>query len=283
MTRPEAERLLASADLIAMGELGEAARQARTSDIVTFGRVADMNADSTAAAVGEAGEVRLTGTPQSLEEACARTRAAAAVASGVPVTGFSLADLASLVGADPAALNAAARALVEAGLTAVAEIPADRFASAEELITAVDAVRRGGLGAWRVTVQRAAMSDQLDLIERVVRLQQATGDVRAFAPLPRLDPPDEPSTGYDDVRTIAIARLMAADIPVIQVDWPLHGPKLAQVAITYGAGDIDGIAPVDEPALGPRRAARAEIERQIRAASAVPVERHGRYERRHVS
>ncbi len=280
MTRDEAERVLASADLVTIGELAEAARQARTGDLVTFGRVVEVGGETTADALGEAGEVRLIGIPASVEEACARARAAAAVAAGVPVTGFSLADLVALTGADWAALTTAARTLKQAGLAAVAEVPADGFASAEDLVAAVDAVRRGGLGAWRVTVNRAAMNERLDLIERVVRLQQGSGDVRAFAPLPRLDPSDAPSTGYDDVRTVAMARLMAADIPVIQVDWPLYGPKLAQVAIAYGAGDIDGVAPTDAPALGPRRAARAEIERQIRAASAVPVERNGRYERR---
>lgn len=280
LTRAQAERVLASADLVTIGELGETARKVRTGDLVTFGRVVEVGGEATPDNTGEAGEVRLTGTPQSIDDACERTRAAATMAKDLPVTGFSLADLVALTGADPAALTAAARALRQAGLAAVAEVPADGFASAEDLIAAVDAVRRGGLGAWRVTVNRAAMNERLDLIERVVRLQQVSGDVRAFAPLPRLDPSDEPSTGYDDVRTVAVARLMAVDIPVIQVDWPLYGPKLAQVAIAYGAGDIDGIAPVDAPTLGPRRAARAEIERQIRAASAVPIERNGRYERR---
>ena len=280
LTRAQAERVLASADLVTIGELGETARKARTGDLVTFGRVVDIGGEAPPDNTGDAGEVRLTGTPQSIDDACDRTRAAAAMANGLPVTGFSLADLVALTGADPAALTAAAQALRQAGLAAVAEVPADGFASAEDLIAAVDAVRRGGLGAWRVTVNRAPLNERLDLIERVVRLQQACGDVRAFAPLPRLDPPDEPSTGYDDVRTVAVARLMAVEIPVIQVDWPLYGPKLAQVAIAYGAGDIDGVAPVDAPAQGPRRAARAEIERQIRAASAVPVERNGRYERR---
>jgi aminodeoxyfutalosine synthase len=122
------------------------------------------------------------------------------------------------------------------------------------------------------------MDERLDLIDRVARLQEAAGDVRAFAPLPRVDPLDEPSTGFDDARTVAAARLML-DGPVIQVDWPLYGPKLAQVAVIFGAGDIDGVAAVDDAALGPRRAARADIERQIRAASGTPVERNGRYER----
>jgi aminodeoxyfutalosine synthase len=71
---------------------------------------------------------------------------------------------------------------------------------------------------------------------------------------------------------------MCATIPFIQVDWPLYGPKLAQVAIAYGANDIDGVAAADAAGIGPRRAAREDIERQIRAAGGTPVERDGRYD-----
>jgi 2-iminoacetate synthase ThiH len=57
----------------------------------------------------------------------------------------------------------------------------------------------------------------------------------------------------------------------------LYGPKLAQVAIAYGADDIDGVAAVDTLQLGHRRSPREDIERQIRAAGAAPMERDGRY------
>ena len=44
-----------------------------------------------------------------------------------------------------------------------------------------------------------------------------------------------------------------------------------------GAGDIDGIAATDAAPLGPRRAPRQDIERQIHSAGAVPAQRDGRY------
>ena len=68
-------------------------------------------------------------------------------------------------------------------------------------------------------------------------------------------------------------------MPAIQVDWPLYGPKLAQVALTYGASDVDGVSAIDDESLGTRRSPREDIERQIRAAGGVPVARNGRYER----
>jgi 2-iminoacetate synthase ThiH len=80
------------------------------------------------------------------------------------------------------------------------------------------------------------------------------------------------------VKLVALSRLIVAEVPSIQVDWPLYGPKLAQVAIAYGANDIDGIAAVTDPAVGLRRSPKEEIERQIRAAGATPAARNGRYE-----
>jgi aminodeoxyfutalosine synthase len=82
-----------------------------------------------------------------------------------------------------------------------------------------------------------------------------------------------PSTGYDDVKTVAAARVRCGDIERIQVDWPLYGPKLAQVAITFGANDLDGVSAIDTDELGPRRAPVEDIRRQIRSAGAEPVER----------
>jgi aminodeoxyfutalosine synthase len=279
--RAHARRLLTSTDLPAIGMLAEAARVARTGDVVTFGRVAvwEHGAPQPSSS-GEAGELRLGGRCRSFGEARAQVRAAVSLAGQTPVTGFAPVDLLMFADDDLAGVKEVAAALAAEGLSAIAEVPVDNFDATEDLIAFVDAVRSGGLGAWRFTVHRAAVGARLDLIERVAALQRASGDVRAFAPLPRVDPAEEPSTGYDDVRTVAIARMMVLDVPAIQVDWPLYGPKLAQVAITFGAGDIDGVASADDPLLGPRRAARAEIERQIRAAGAIPAERTGRYERR---
>jgi hypothetical protein len=59
------------------------------------------------------------------------------------------------------------------------------------------------------------------------------------------------------------------------VDWPLYGPKLAQVGLTFGADDVDGVSPVEETGEGRRRAPLEEIRRNITAASGEPIERDG--------
>jgi 2-iminoacetate synthase ThiH len=61
----------------------------------------------------------------------------------------------------------------------------------------------------------------------------------------------------------------------VQVDWALYGPKLAQVALTFGADDVDSVSAVDDMTLGRRRAPLEEIRRNIVAASGEPAERDG--------
>ena len=102
--------------------------------------------------------------------------------------------------------------------------------------------------------------------------------IRAFAPLPRKLNPAVPTTGYDDVKRVALARLVVGNVPSIQVDWALYGPKLAQVALTVGADDVDAVSAEDQTTQGPRRAPLEEIRRNIRAACQEPMERNGRFE-----
>ena len=278
MNRAEAEALLADPDLIAVGMKGEEARKAQTGDRVTYGRVLVVDGPLGTSNTSETGEIRLAGRPASFDDAIARVREARALAGDLPLTGFSLADLLTLAGNDHLALAEASRALADAGLESVAEAPLDGIGDTENAIEVIRAVRHGGLHVWRATIDRATVTGRLDLIERAAAIQAETSAFRAFAPLPRLDPADTPATGYDDVRTVAAARLMCNSIPAIQVDWPLYGPKLAQVAIAYGANDVDGIAATTDPAAGLRRSPKEEIERQIRAAGATPAARNGRYE-----
>ena len=74
-----------------------------------------------------------------------------------------------------------------------------------------------------------------------------------------------------------MARLAAPNIPTIQVDWSRYGPKLAQVALTFGADDLDGVTAADEAPDGRRRAPLEEVRRNIEAAGFSPAERDGRF------
>jgi aminodeoxyfutalosine synthase len=127
-----------------------------------------------------------------------------------------------------------------------------------------------------MTVQRASDDMPLDLLSQARSVQAAAGGIRAFAPLARVSSVAQPSTGYDDVRLIAAARLVVDNIDSIQVDWALYGPKLAQFALTVGADDVDSVSSL-EGDLGRRRSPLEEIRGNIKAAGLDPVERDGSF------
>jgi cyclic dehypoxanthinyl futalosine synthase len=76
---------------------------------------------------------------------------------------------------------------------------------------------------------------------------------------------------------VAVARLAAPNIPTIQVDWLRYGPKLAQVALTFGADDFDAVSASDDAPEGRRRAPLEEVRRNIEAAGFTQAERDGRF------
>ena len=121
------------------------------------------------------------------------------------------------------------------------------------------------------------VADPIARLGAVRALQKATGAVRSFAPLARAVDAAAPTTGYDDSKLVALARLALDNVPSIQIDWRLYGPKLAQVALLFGADDVDAVSPLDETGEGRRRAPLEEIRRNIVAASLVAVERDGRF------
>jgi CofH/MqnC-like protein len=274
----DAHAILETKDLIAIASIADDARRQKRGTTATFVRVMEIHVEAVPASLPAgvtAGEFRIIGRPVSEAVATAAVQSVAALGGGTPVTGFSLADLTELSG-EAGSLESLCKALKQAGLAAIAETPVDLL---DDAASAVRAARTAGLAVLRMTVQSAAASERIAIIQEARALQASAGGFRAFAPLPRLMSVAEPTTGYDDVKQVALARLMLPGIESIQVDWPLYGPKLAQVALTMGADDVDGVAACDTGTLGHRRSAIEEITRNIHAASLEPVERDGLFER----
>ena len=266
----DAEAILADRNLIAVGARGDDERRRRHGSRTTFVRVFEVHAQALPAALPAAmaaGEVRVTGRPASVAAAIASVQAARALAGSIPLTAYSLADLTEIAG-DGASLTDLASRLAAAGLAAVAEAPIDLVT-----LDAIRAVRAGGLAVPRLTVQQPG-DEPLRIVALAREIQSAVGGVRAFAPLPRVQSIAQPTTGYDDVRRIAVSRLVVDNIDAMQVDWALYGPKLAQVALTMGADDVDGVSPF-EGDLGRRRSPLEEMKANITAAGLTPVERDG--------
>jgi aminodeoxyfutalosine synthase len=271
------DSLAASHDIITIGMLADEARRARHGAQTTFVRVAAVGADPGAAIEipPAAGEVRIAGTPASMAAAILRVRAVRAAAGARPLSGFSLADLERLAAAEQVTLRALLEELRAAGLELVAEAPFDQLHDPRR---SIEEVNIAGLALARLTIQQLPSADMPSLFRQVSALQREVAVIRAFAPLPRTFNASAPTTGYDDVKRVALARLFVANVPSIQVDWSLYGPKLAQVALTVGADDIDGVSPLDDVAEGRRRAPLEEVRRNIVAAGLEPVERDGRFD-----
>jgi aminodeoxyfutalosine synthase len=272
--------LAQTTDILTLGMLADEARRRKHGADTTFVRVALVTvpaADGAVVIPPAAGEVRIDGLAGPLEALLPQLRTIAAAAGAVPVSAFSLSDLQARADSSGAPLVDLLRAVRNAGVTLIAEAPLDRMREPE---VALEAMRAAGLGLGRLTIQHhAAGADRVNQILRAVELQHALGWIRSFAPLARTWDAASVSTGYEDVRQVALARLLADNIPSIQVDWSLYGPKLAQVALIVGADDVDGVSATDDESEGRRRAPLEEIRRNIRAAALVAVERDGAYRR----
>lgn len=129
--------------------------------------------------------------------------------------------------------------------------------------------------------------DRVDHLVRLRDLQDRTHGFVTFIPLAfhpdntALDHIDK-TTGFMDLKNIAIARLMLDNIPHIKAYWIMMTPKIAQIALRFGADDIDGTV-VEERiyhnagATTSQGMRRGELLQLIRKAGREPMERDTLY------
>jgi aminodeoxyfutalosine synthase len=272
LSAEEIRELARTPDILPLGMLADALRRRLHGARTTFLRVASCAFDqSIADAVPPAArEIRLTGAPETLDAAVNAVQAARSVAGTRTVAAFSWADAERWRAADG---QGVLKKLRDAGLDAIAELPLDTIS---DVRTTLRALTTRGFSQVRVSIASAPPADRTELLLQVAALQDEFGCIQALDPLPAKLAAYRPTTGYDDVKMVAIARLAAANVPSIQIDWQRYGPKLAQVALTFGADDIYGVSPSDDAPEGRRRAPLEEIRRNIEAAGFEPVERDGR-------
>lgn len=273
-------RQVAAIDVLTLGMLADEARKRLHGSEATFVRVCEVDAGqdwTTATLPSGAGELRLRGLPSTLAETVEMVSHARAAAGARLLSGFSLADLEERSQQGWGTLPDMLGALRNAGLDALADAPVDRL----DLQGAwLDAVRESGVLLPRLTVDGTLGPDRVSVLMAIRKLQECGAGFLAMAPLPRTVSVAAPTTGYDDVRAVALARIALDNVASIQVDWQHYGPKLAQVALTFGADDMDNVLAEEDPARGWRRAPAEEVRRNIAAAGLQPIERDGRFEKR---
>jgi aminodeoxyfutalosine synthase len=133
-----------------------------------------------------------------------------------------------------------------------------------------------------------SLADRVHHLSLLRALQDETRGFTGFVPLPyqpennRIPVHTAPS-GFDSLRTLAVARLYLDNFDHITAYWVGMGLKLAQVALSYGADDLHGTI-IEEHifhmagATSPQAQTEAEMIKAIREAGRVPVQRNTFYE-----
>ena len=129
--------------------------------------------------------------------------------------------------------------------------------------------------------------ERVDHLDRLRRLQDETGGFQTYIPLSfhpeNSEMADVPGpTAVDELREIALGRLMLDNIPHIKAYWILMDIPIAQLALSYGADDVDGTVVEehiyhDAGATTPEVVKRRELVQWIRDAGRIPVERDTLY------
>lgn len=135
------------------------------------------------------------------------------------------------------------------------------------------------------------LEERLDHMHRLRELQDETGGFHAFIPLAfqplgntlaqNLGKTDF-TTGLDDLRNLAVARIYLDNFPHIKGYWVMIGSELTQVSLDWGVSDIDGTIQEEHiahaaGATSPMALSQAGMVRMIQDAGRLPVLRDAYY------
>jgi aminodeoxyfutalosine synthase len=131
--------------------------------------------------------------------------------------------------------------------------------------------------------------DRVDHMRLIRELQDETKGFQVFIPL-SFQKENNPlghlknplSSGVDDLKTLAVARLYLDNFANIKAYWVMLGEKIAQAALCFGVNDLDGTVVEekighDAGASSPQVMTKDAIVNMIRTAGRIPVERDTLY------
>ncbi len=133
------------------------------------------------------------------------------------------------------------------------------------------------------------VEERVDHLIALREAQDRTGGFLTFIPLTfhpkntRLEPlVFSSTTGLDDLKTLAVARLILDNFDHIKAFWIMIGPKLAQVSLSFGVDDLDGTVieykiAHDAGAATGQFMSKNTIVNMIKSAGRIPVERDTLY------
>jgi aminodeoxyfutalosine synthase len=127
------------------------------------------------------------------------------------------------------------------------------------------------------------IEERLEHLDMLRQAQDETGGFLAFIPLAFHPQNTELSrlsrtSGVDDLKNIAVARCFLDNFPHIKAYWVMIGQKLSQVALSFGADDVDGTVKEEiithmAGAETEQAMSRDQLLRLIREAGRIPIER----------
>src|SRR5574338_341219 len=135
--------------------------------------------------------------------------------------------------------------------------------------------------------------DRVEHLDALRRLQDETGGFLTYIPLAYhpdnnelgadLDRVGTATTGYEDLKAIAVGRLFLDNIPHMKTHWPMVTPFLSQIALNFGCDDVEGTVVFeriyhDAGARTQRGMAYYDLVQLIIGAGRHPVERNSLYE-----
>jgi aminodeoxyfutalosine synthase len=133
--------------------------------------------------------------------------------------------------------------------------------------------------------------ERADHLIELRRLQDETGGFQAFIPLAYQPaegcPPAHYPSGIDDLKTVAVSRLVLDNFPHVKAYWVMLGEKLSQTALLFGATDIDGTVVEEHIAHAANGSCITDSDAGVTAsrlrylierAGKIPIERNALYE-----
>ncbi|MDP6540329.1 MAG: aminofutalosine synthase MqnE [Planctomycetota bacterium] len=228
-------------------------------------------------------------------------RAVKAARPGIHVKAFTMVELHEIARVAKKPLAEVLPELIEAGLDSIpgggAEVFSERVRSetyhlkisGDEWLDIARTVHEAGLRSNCTMLHGhiETVAERLDHLDRLRRLQDETGGFQTYVPLSfhpdNSEMADVPApTALDELREMALGRLMLDNVPHVKAYWILMDVPVAQLCLSFGADDVDGTV-VEEKvyheagATTPQEAQRDELVQWIRDAGRVPVERDTLY------
>ncbi|HEY6091435.1 MAG TPA: hypothetical protein VIV83_05555, partial [Gemmatimonadales bacterium] len=172
---------------------------------------------------------------------------------------------------------------------------ADRKLSGEEWLTVHREAHRLGMpsNCTMLYGHVETLEDRVDHLLALRALQDETGGFLTYIPLAYHPDHNElgetlgrtgtATSGFDDLKNIAVGRLLLDNIPHVKTHWPMVTPFISQIALNFGCDDLEGTVVFERVyheagAPTPMWLSYDEIVTLIRGAGKEPVERDSLYQ-----